>query len=173
MKLWFISANGCEEGIEQTVLVDLLARIRRELRKEVLVGETAMPLSKVVAVASEAGYVSFEDMLGREGVDCASDTATEVMEAEGWKCPRTLGRHFVAEDESLMGCRLGVEGATGPVKVDERLVDRLCFFCCGVVDAEADGWSSELERGVRGNNEKRARARETPSVWVEEEDGPV
>lgn len=72
-----------------------------------------------------------------------------------------------------MGCRLGVEGATGPVKVDERLVDRLCFFCCGVVDAEADGWSSELERGVRGNNEKRARARETPSVWVEEEDGPV
>lgn len=55
MKLWFISANGCEEGIEQTVLVDLLARIRRELRKEVLVGETAMPLSKVVAVASEAG----------------------------------------------------------------------------------------------------------------------
>lgn len=130
-----------------------------------------MPLSKVVPVASEAGYVSLEEILGREGVSCTSDTATEVMEVAGWKCPRTLGRHFVAEAESPMGLRQGVEGSRGPVNV-ERLVDRLWVSCRGVVDAGEDGWGSVLERGVRGNKENLAKARGTPSVGFEAEDGP-
>jgi len=70
------------DGTEDTVIVDLLPRKRNELKNEALVGVTAIPLSRVVVVAFEEENISTEQILGRGGMDCTSDTATEDIEAE-------------------------------------------------------------------------------------------